>query len=95
MPEKKTKTKKIEVKKPRIVEQGNFSVVLTSDELFSMIQVLSFSREVFSQMAYDCKTLGDDRAATVWGARSELSYMLFKKFRDVAEIGEPVSNEVH
>jgi hypothetical protein len=70
-------------------------MVLTADEILSTIQIFGFSKDVFAQMAFDCRNQGDERGAMIWGARAELTVMLFKKFRTVAGIGEPAPGEIH
>ena len=96
MPAKKT-TKKIEPEeKPRlIVPEGCYSLILSKDELVSAIQTLGFSKELFTQMALNCRKDGDEQSAKVYSARSELSWLLYRKFKVVAGIGEPTSSEVH
>ena len=95
----KKKTKKIEKatveKKPRIVEVGCYSFAMNEDEMLSIIQILIFSKEIFEQMALDCHKQGNEKAMQTYGARAKLSLMLYEKFKDVAEIGEPISNEFH
>ncbi len=93
---KTTSKKKIEKKvKPKLIPEGSYSLVMSAEEMLSMIQILSFSREVFEQMAVNCHREGDEKGMQVYGARSKLSWMLYEKFRDVAGIGEPSSDQVH
>ena len=92
---KKTKTNpnKLIVKPP--IEDGSFSVVLSVDEMFSLVQILSFSKEIFGKMSESCRQDGDDKATQVYSARAELSLLLYEKLKIVAGIGEPLSREVH
>ena len=71
------------------------SFVLTKDELASILHILSFSKEVFSQMAADMHKVGNEKASTVYVARSQLSDHLYNKFDAINEIGEPTSKQVH
>ncbi len=96
MPAKK-KTKKTLTKlstKP-LMEGDNFSVVMTVDEMFSLVQILSFSKDIFERMSKNCHKDGDIKSSDVYSARSQLSMLLYKKFKDIAGIGEPTSREVH
>ena len=99
VPEKKTKTTKKKateklIQKPT-VDDGNFTIVLSVDEMFSLVQILGFSKEIFERMALNYDKDGQLESAKVYAARSELSMILFKKFRAVAGIGEPTSRDVH
>ena len=99
MATKKTTKKKIKVAEParvpQLIGENNYSVVLTSDEIVSTIQLLSFSKTIFNQMAEDSLKAGNEKSAQVYAARAGLSLLLFEKFRDVAGIGEPESRELH
>jgi hypothetical protein len=92
----KKKTKKIEqpAKKPP-VEPGNFSVVMSTEEMFSLVQILSFSKDIFERMASNCRKDGDAKAGEIYTARSLLSVLLYEKFKTVAGIGEPESRDIH
>jgi hypothetical protein len=68
---------------------------MSREELLSSIQVLSFAKSVFEQLAANAKKDGDDEALAAWVARAKLSLLLSSKLRDVAKIGEPTSREVH
>ena len=100
MPKKKTKTKISKeavdesLKKPEIVE-GQYSFCMTIDEVLSMVQVLSFSKEMFNQLSINFLKDGDEKNAAMYAARSELSSLLYKKIREVASIGEPASRNIH
>ena len=94
MPTKKTK-KKTELTEKPPVEEGNFLVVLSVQEMFSLVQILSFSKDIFERMAENSIKDGDDKSGQVYGARSKLSMILYEKLKDVAGIGEPTSREVH
>lgn len=94
MPVKK-KTKNKEKLLPPPPEEGSLSLVLTVEETFSLIQMLTFSKEIFERMSANCKIDGDLKAAEVYAARSQLSLLLFKKLKIIAGIGEPTSREVH
>lgn len=91
---KKTKMTKKKADKPKI-EEGSFSIVLNVEEMFSLIQILSFSKEVFEKMSENCRKDGNDKSMRVYGARSQLSLILYEKFKIIAGIGEPTSREVH
>ena len=92
---KKTTAKTIELSVKPPVEEDNFSVVLTVEEMFSLVQILSFSKEIFEKMSENCHQDGDEKATQVFSARSKLSLMLYEKLKAVAGIGEPTSREVH
>jgi hypothetical protein len=68
---------------------------MSSEELFSIIQILSFSKDIFHQMSLNCIKEGDDKTGQVYEARSSLSLILYSKFKTLANIGEPTSREVH
>jgi len=79
---------------PTVVE-GDLTFVLTRDEVFSLIQILSFSRDVFKQMSLDRAVEGDVKSEAAYAARSQLSELLFTKIRQIASIGEPTSRAFH
>jgi hypothetical protein len=98
---KKATTKKKEVKEKnlpnrKLVQGDEFSVVLNANELLSLIQLLSFSKDVFENMAINTLRDGGDKVVQAsYSARAQLSLALSQKFRDLANIGEPQSREVH
>jgi hypothetical protein len=65
------------------------------NEVYSMVQILGFSRDVFKQMSLNCAVDGDKKSEEVYAARSELSQILFEKMRSIASIGEPTSRALH
>lgn len=91
---KKTATK-TEEKPPVLVEPGNFTMVLSTEEMMSAVQILGLAKDIFGQAAVDSRAAGNEKSAAVFLARSELSLMLYRKFRDVARIGEPESGLMH
>ena len=94
-PSKKEKVAAVvEVKKPDIAE-GEYSFCMTIDEMLSMIQILTFSKEMFNQMSINCLKEGDEKSAAVYAARVELSQILYRKISQVARIGEPLSRDIH
>jgi len=95
VPAKKTKKKTNKAAKKPPIDDGNFSLVLSVDEMFSLVQILGFSKDIFERMSMNCEKDGDVKAATVYGARSQLSMMLYEKLKVIAGIGEPTSREVH
>jgi len=68
---------------------------MSREELMSSIQVLTFAKAMFEQLAMNSKKDGDNEAMQAWIARAKLSLLLCSKLRDVAKIGEPTSREVH
>ena len=68
---------------------------MSVEETFSLVQILSFSKEIFEKMSENCLKDGDIKVAQVYAARSKLSLLLFEKFKAVAGIGEPTSRDVH
>ncbi len=77
------------------IQEGSFSMELRTDEILSAIQILAFSVEIFDKMSRNCEKDGDLVTAEAYLARSQLSALLYEKFKTVAEIGEPTSREVH
>jgi hypothetical protein len=96
MAKTKTLTKKTtnNSSKPAVAE-NEVSLTMTSDEVFSVVQILSFSKDIFHQMSLNCTKEGDEETSLVYAARSRLSLMLYTKFKALANIGEPTSREVH
>ena len=95
-PKKKiAKPEKVVEKPPTLLKEGTFTLVLSSEELVSAMQILSFSKELYEQMAVDTAKTGDTKGVLMWSARANLSTMLYAKLRDVASIGEPSSKELH
>jgi hypothetical protein len=68
---------------------------MSREEILSSIQVLSFAKSVFEQLAANSKKDGEADALAAWIARAKLCLLLSSKLRDVAKIGEPTSREVH
>ena len=105
MATKKTKTKKttkaevpapvVEERKLPEVQPGEHTFIMSTNEVFSTVQILGFARDVFKQMSMNCAVEGDKKAEEVYAARSELSGILFEKFRITASIGEPTSRAFH
>lgn len=96
MSSKKPKTKrKAKIEPPKLIEDDHFTVVMAREELLSSISVLTFAKNVFEQLAVNSKKDGDADAVAVWSARAKLSLALCSKLRDVANVGEPTSREVH
>jgi hypothetical protein len=93
MPKPKKKT--ISSRELPPVEPDNFTVVLSKDEITSLVQLLAFSRDVFAQMALNLLKEGNDADSQTISARSVLSNILCTKFKDVAVIGEPESRQLH
>jgi len=98
MPVKKKKTKKMmiaEIAPKPPIEEGSFSVVLSVEDMFSLVQILSISKSIFEKTGEACLKDGDEKSAQVFYARAKLSLLLYDKFKTVAGIGEPTSREVH
>lgn len=70
-------------------------MALTAEEMLSAIQILGFSKDMFEQMALDRNKAGDEKATMIWSARANLSMLLWLKLKDVANIGEPSSDQLH
>jgi hypothetical protein len=77
------------------VNDGHYTLVMSIDEVVSMIQILAFSKELFSQMAINAAETKDTKGQAVFTARSELSAILFSRIRALTGIGEPSSRELH
>ena len=88
------KAKKVKEAKPP-VQNDEYSVVMTNDEVSAIIQILGFSKEVFEQMALNALKDKDETTSKIYSARSQLSLMLYSKFKDILKIGEPTSREIH
>jgi hypothetical protein len=82
-------------KKMPPINEGDSTFVLEADEVNSLIQILAFSKELFLQMSINAANIQDEKTRVVFAARSELSGMLYRKFREIASIGEPTSRELH
>jgi hypothetical protein len=99
MAAKKKTPKKIEevaeAPKPMLVPLDHYSLVVSREEVLSAVQILSFAQHMFEQMAVEANKDGDAKATSQWAARAKLSVLLYTKFRDVANIGEPDSTELH
>jgi hypothetical protein len=63
--------------------------------MLSVLQILSFAKEIFEQMSKNLAVEGDTKTGDVYLARSQLSELLFKKFQSVVEVGEPESKHLH
>lgn len=108
MPKKTKKTKEkpveaqTEVKKPTVeprqpltLKDNQYSLMMSAEEVYSVVQILSFSKEIFAQMSLNYVNEGNQKAAAIFAARSELSKILYQKISDMASIGEPTSKEIH
>ena len=92
------KTKKLEEKVAdtrQEVKPGQHLFVMSDEEVFSLVQILAFSKDIFKQMSLNCAKDGDAKAEGIYAARSELSEILFDKIRTIASIGEPTSRALH
>lgn len=94
-PAKSKKKRQKQQEPPKLIEDDNYTVIMSREEILSSIQVLTFAKSVFEQLAQNSKKDGDAEALAAWIARAKLSLMLCIKLRDVAKIGEPTSREVH
>ena len=70
-------------------------LMLTPDELYSMIQILSFSREIFEQLAITSEKDGKEQARALYAARAQLSSLLYDRLKSVSRAEEPVSRTLH
>jgi hypothetical protein len=86
VPERKLKTP---------VKPGCFSMVFTADELITAIQILKLSEEMFEQLAHNMYKAGNASETQIYAARAQLSKLLHDKLTLVAEVGEPISRDVH
>jgi hypothetical protein len=94
MASKKNETP-IEVPTKPIVGENEYSMVFTADEMLSVINILSFSKEIFNQMAATLEKEGDLKSGEIYTARAIMSQLIYAKFRDTAAIGEPTAREIH
>lgn len=97
--QKKTKTKKKkEQHQPtrQLVTESEFSCVLNTEEMIALIQILSFSKDIFDNMAVTAmKEKATAEIQKMYATKAQASFILFQKFRDIANIGEPKSRDVH
>ena len=77
------------------MEEDTYSLVMSREEILSSIQILSFAKGVFEQMAINSEKEDDAKSTAAWAARAKLALLLSAKLHDVAKIGEPTSREVH
>lgn len=94
-PKKKTPTKIEELRALPEAKPGDYTLVMTSNEVFSLIQILGICRDIFKQMSLNCAIEGDIKGEAAYSARSEASDILFSKIRQIASIGEPTSRALH
>lgn len=93
---KKSKTKKTSNPPDKVpVGPGEVTVVLSSDEMLALTQILLFSKNVLTETALNLQKEGHTEQADKMAARSLLSEILFNKFSDIKDIGEPESRQVH
>lgn len=97
MAKKKTTPIKSEQKhqKRPDVKPNEHLFVMDSEEVYSLIQILAFSKDIFLKMSQNCAREGDTNAETVYAARSALSEVLYTKISTVVSIGEPTSRDLH
>jgi hypothetical protein len=82
--------------KPRPeVKSGEYFFAMNSEEIYSLIQILVFSKEIFLKMSHNCAIEGDSKAETVYAARSALSEALYSRISAIVSIGEPTSRNLH
>lgn len=81
-------------KKPE-VKPNEYLFIMNSEEVYSLIQILAFSKDIFLKMSQNCALEGDAKAETVYAARSALSEVLYTKISTVVNIGEPASRNLH
>ena len=91
----KKKLEKVDKEELPVEVAGVHSVVLTNEEMSSIVQILSFAKTVFEQMAQSSEQEGNKEETTAWKARAQLSFLLYSKLNDNASIGEPISRAVH
>jgi hypothetical protein len=84
-----------QVQPKKLIEEGHYSLILSKDEILTAVQILSFAQGMFEQMAENSHKDGDAKSEQTWSARAKLSLFLYGKLRDVANIGEPTSGEIH
>lgn len=94
---KKTKTTEIKPTKKVLPEvKGNeLTFVLNVDEVLSLIQILSFSKELFMQMSINAAGQENKQDQVTFATRSEVSAYLCHRFKEIASIGEPTSRDLH
>jgi hypothetical protein len=100
---KKTKTKKIPVKKivqevktvqPALTEDSHM-VVMSTQEALALVQLLGFSNASNENLAKYSLDKGDEAANKAYSARAEMSRILHAKITLSIQIGEPHSRDVH
>ena len=92
------KSEKVEKKvaEPRPeVKSNEHLFVMSTEEIFSLVQILAFSKDIFKQMSINVGIEGDLKGQEAFAARSELSAILLKKVSDIVNLGEPTSRDLH
>lgn len=94
---KKTKkTKQVdELKSLPSAASNEVTAILSIEEIISLIQILSLSKEVFFQMSLNSVDLKDEKVRAAFASKSEISAFLCDRLKKLASIGEPTSREVH
>ena len=89
------KNKENQLKPRPPYKADHHTLILSADEAVALMQILSFAKNVFAEMASNLHKENNAKDAEVMSARSSLSDILFSKIRSVASMGEPESRELH
>ena len=95
MPRKKKTTKTANLDDIPSVLANEVTIVVSKEDLLSMIQLLAFSRDVFANMALTLLQDGNEADSKTISARSILAGTICSKLKDIAVVGEPESRQVH
>jgi hypothetical protein len=77
------------------IEGNCHTLILSNDEVIALMQILSFSKNVFAEMALNAQKENHMKDAEIMSARSTLSDIILSKIKVAAAIGEPESRELH
>lgn len=83
------------LKSKPMVRADEYTLVFSAEEMISTINILSLAKDIFNQMAINLNKEGEGKAGEIYSARAIMSQIIYAKFRDTAEIGEPVAREIH
>jgi hypothetical protein len=67
---------------------------LSDDELFALIQILSFSKELFTQMSLNAEKEGKDKESAVFKARTLQSDILYRRLKLIVELEDSTTPRI-
>ena len=84
-----------ELLKAVINNEGYISLEIAPDELFSIIKLLQFSKDLFINVASDALTKNDSTTFDAYASKAKEAENFHSKFGVLAQIGEPERREIH